>query len=98
MVTDTKWTDIRSAKQTAGYQNGTEFNVTRFDERSWFILTVTDKTTNGVVLQDGFGRQFGQELTRELLLREPGNYMLKFEGSYANVDTVIIVPKKGNIA
>jgi hypothetical protein len=96
MLTDEKWVINRDAgKKTS---DGKIINVTRYDEASWFQLTVFDKNKNGtIVLQDGFGNGYDQNPSKEIVLRNPGNYQLKFEGNFIRVDTLISVPKEGNI-
>ena len=96
-ITDEKWIINRDAgKKTT---DGKIINVTRFDEASWFQFTAFDKNKNGtIVMQDGFGKLYGQDTPKELVIRNPGNYQLKFEGNFVSVDIVISVPREGNIA
>ena len=96
MLIDEKWVMNRAAgKKTT---DGLMLNVTRFDENSWFHVTVFDKSRNGtIVLQDGFGNGYDQALTKEILIRDPGNYQLKFDGNHISVDTLVSVPEDGNI-
>jgi len=78
--------------------DGKIINVTRVDEDSWFQVTAYDKSQNNtIVLQDGFGKDHDQAMTKELVLRNPGNYQLKFEGDFISVLTSIKVPREGNI-
>ena len=98
MATDTKWTISRNATKGADWESGTVFNVTRPDENAWFTLTVMDKNdNNSVVLQDGFGKEYGSVLSKEIVIRDPGYYLIEFKGDYVTVKTSINVPKKGNI-
>ena len=94
-ITDIKWTMNRDAgKKTS---DGKIINVTRWDENSWFELTVFDKGENGTIVeQDGFGQGHDQDLTKEIVIRNPGYYQIKFEGNLISVDTSIKVPRKGN--
>ena len=94
-LTDIKYTMNRDAgKKTS---DGKIINVTRWDENSWFVITLFDKAKNGTVVeQDGFGRGFDQDLTEEITIRNPGNYQIKFEGNFISVDTSIKVSRAGN--
>ena len=97
-ITDTKWTISREAHKNASWVNGTEFNVTRIDENSWFTVTVMDRNNNNtVVMQDGFGGEYDQDLTKEMVLRDPGYYLIDFRGNYVTASASIRVPKDGNL-
>jgi len=96
MASVEKWITNRDAGKKL--TDGKVINVTRFDEDSWFKLTVFDKNANGtIVLQDGFGNGYDQSLSKDIVIRNPGNYQLKFEGSIINVLTSVEVPREGNI-
>ena len=67
-------------------------------KRARFTLTVMDKdNNNSVVAEDGFGRQYGQDLRKQIVIRDPGDYLLDFQGDQIAVRTWIIVPREGNI-
>jgi hypothetical protein len=96
MITDEKWVTNRDAGEKLS--NGKIINVTRFDENSWFQVTVFDKSRNNtIVLQDGFGKEHDQALSKNIVIRNLGNYQLKFEGNFISVYTSVKVPSEGNI-
>jgi hypothetical protein len=91
-----KWVVNRDAGKKIG--DGKIINVTRCDENSWFQVTAFDKNQNNtIVLQDGFGKEHDQAMTKELVIRDPGNYQLKFEGDFITVQASVKVPREENI-
>jgi hypothetical protein len=96
MASVEKWVINRDAGEKLS--DGKIINVTRFDEDSWFKLTVFDKDANGtIVMRDGFGNGYDQSVCKDIVIRNPGNYQLKFEGSIINVMVSVEVPREGNI-
>ena len=95
VLTDLKYTLNRDAgKKTT---DGKLVNVTRWDENSWFEITIFDKTRDGkLVAKEGFGRGYDQDLSKEMVIRNPGNYQIKFEGNYMSADIVVKVLRSGN--
>jgi hypothetical protein len=62
-------------------------------------VTVYDKATGNIVLQDGYGqaKQYGTDHPRHLQVREPGNFQIEFYGNKLSASVNISVKKTGNI-
>jgi len=69
------------------------------DPGAWFEITVREKSSGIIVLQDGFGqaRQYGSEHPRHLKIMSPGNYLIEFGGNKLTANLNLSVKREGNI-
>jgi len=94
-ITDLKYTLNRDAEKKTS--DGKLVNVTRWDENSWFEIMVFDKARNGTIIaQDGFGKGYDQDLSKEIVIRNSGTYQIKFEGNFMSADISAKVLGSGN--
>lgn len=92
-ITDVKEHDFK-VLSTAFSENIT---IDRAYEQSWFRVLVLDRNTGAVVLDDGYGKEYSHDLSRELTVYQGGNYTFQFSGEYADVNLTMKVKKEGNI-
>jgi len=94
--TDMKWIPNHDINKPTD-DDGKIINVTRIDPESWFKVAVFDKTTSPTVIEkDGFGGLYGQDLDKEIIIREAGTYQIQMSGGYIAANVSILVPTDGN--
>ena len=71
--------------------------ITRPYENAKFTVTVIDRDTGEVVVEDGYGGLYGMQTPRQLKVRETGNYTIQAAGHYVNVTLSMEIPKMGNL-
>lgn len=52
---------------------------------AWFEIIIRDKSTGNIVIDDGFGRNFGGDTKRTITVRNYGNYQIDMSGNEVNV-------------
>ena len=69
------------------------------DPGAWFEITVREKSSGTIVLQDGFGqaKQYGTEHPRHLKVLTSGNYLIEFGGNKLTANLNLSVKREGNI-
>jgi len=74
-------------------------NTVYYDPNAYFEVTVRQKATGNIVLQDGFGqsKQYGTENPRHLKVYSAGNYLIEFGGNKVRADINMSVKREGNI-
>ena len=74
-------------------------NTVYYDPNAYFEVTVREKATGKIVLQDGFGqsKQYGTENPRHLKVYSAGNYLIEFGGNKVRADINMSVKREGNI-
>jgi hypothetical protein len=104
MLIDFQLSNTNITRNISGYsrvlKNEWTFNNTEYyDPIAYFEVTVREKSTGTVVLQDGFGtsKQYGTENTRHLKIYSTGNYLIEFGGNKINANIDISVKREGNI-
>lgn len=69
---------------------------------SWFEVTVRNKNTGQVLLQDGFGnsygKQYSQDINRTLKVLNRGNVLIQLDGNLITATVDVKVKKDENIA
>ena len=81
-------------------KNEWTFNNTVYtDPMAYFEVTVREKSTGNIVLQDGFGqsKQYGTENPRQLKVYSAGNYRIEFVGNKVTANIDLSVKREGNI-
>jgi hypothetical protein len=81
-------------------KNEWTFNNTVYsDPNAYFEVTVREKSTDKIVLQDGFGqsKQYGTQNPRQLKVYSAGNYLIEFSGNKLTADINMSVKREGNI-
>ena len=86
MITDKKAYTSRTGSKEEG-----EVTTTYASPSSWFEVTVRDRETGAIILQDGYGKTFGSETAKEVLVRKGGDLQLDFRGNEANVTITLKV-------
>jgi len=87
----------------AGATEATEETVTidRFSPYAWFELTVRNKNTGQILLQDGFGnsygKQYSQELNQTMKIINRGTMLIEMDGNLITASINMSVKKEGNI-
>jgi hypothetical protein len=74
-------------------------NTVYYDPTAYFEVTVREKSTGNIVLQDGFGqsKQYGTENPRHLKIYSTGNYLIEFGGNKVTANINLSVKREGNI-
>ena len=54
-------------------------------EDSWFLVTVRERESGKIVVEDGFGKSFGAEEHKQVYVRKFGDYLIEFSGNEAKV-------------
>ena len=86
MITDKKAYTSRTGSKEEG-----EVATTYASPSAWFEVTVRDRETGAIILQDGYGKTFGNENPKEVLVRKGGDLQLDFRGNDANVTITLKV-------
>jgi hypothetical protein len=76
------------------------YNTTVYsDPMAFFEVTVREKSTGNIVLQDGFGqsKQYGTGNPRYLTVYRAGNYLIEFGGNKVTASVDLSVKREGNI-
>jgi hypothetical protein len=73
--------------------------VSEYSTSSWFEVTVKDKTTGEVILQDGFGAAKGYPtyLSRTLKILKSGDFDITFNGNDIRATVNVWVKPHGNV-
>ncbi|MHB8163731.1 MAG: hypothetical protein ACYDDV_05185 [Methanoregula sp.] len=94
-------TGERSFSGRSGTDSGKDLLVKTdyLDPGAWFEVTVREKSTGTIVLQDGFGqsKQYGSEHPRHLKILTSGNYLIEFGGNKLTANLNMSVKREGNI-
>ncbi|PKL70632.1 MAG: hypothetical protein CVV30_04585 [Methanomicrobiales archaeon HGW-Methanomicrobiales-1] len=77
----------------------TSFSVSNFDPTAYFEVTVREKASGKIILQDGFGqsKQYGTENPRHLKILTRGDYLIEFGGNKVFANINLSVKREGNI-
>jgi len=69
-----------------------------FSPDSWYQITIRNKTTGDIVLQDGFQNGYSQQAdNRTLKLLTRGNFLIELGGNRVTASTNVSVKRSGNI-
>ncbi|MDO8872069.1 MAG: hypothetical protein Q7V05_04965 [Methanoregula sp.] len=70
-----------------------------YNPNAYFEVTVREKSTGKIVLQDGFGqsKQYGTENPRHLKVFGAGDYLIEFDGNGVTANVNLSVKREGNI-
>ena len=94
-------TGERTYRGRSGTDSGKDLLVKTdyLDPDAWFEVTVREKSSGKIVLQDGFGqsRQYGSEHLRHLKILTSGNYLIEFGGNKLTASLNLSVKREGNI-
>ncbi len=93
-ITDIKYIEYKLGSTAF---NG-NINITRPYEESWFQITVRDKDTDEIVIDEGYGKTHGQTSPNRLEMQKSGNYIFEFSGDYIKVSLTMKVKKEGNLS
>jgi len=100
-VTAANITGERSMTGKTGDNAGKDILVTTdyLDPSAWFEVTVREKNSGTIALQDGFGqiKQYGSEHPRHIKILKTGNYLIEFSGNKLTADLNLYVKREGNI-
>ncbi len=69
--------------------------INRTSENAWFRVIVRNKDTGEIVEEDGFGRSYSQDIRKQIVVRENGNYTVEVAGQRAAVDLTLRVREDG---
>ena len=99
IVSNTNITRNMSAMSRVLKNEWTVYNVEYPDPVAYFEVTVREKSTNNIILQDGFGqsKQYGTENRRHLTVYRAGNYIIEFDGNKLTANVDLSVKREGNI-
>ena len=104
MLIDFSLSDTTITRNVSGKSrvltNEWTFNNTHYsDPQAYFEVTVREKSTGNIVLQEGFGqsRHYGTENPRHLTVYRAGNYLIEFNGNKLAADVKLSVKREGNI-
>ena len=100
-VTAGNITGERTYRGRSGTDSGKDLLVKTdyLDPDAWFEVTVREKSSGKIVLQDGFGqsRQYGSVHPRHLKILTSGNYLIEFGGNKLTASLNLSVKREGNI-
>lgn len=71
--------------------------VTRPYEEARFSIKVTDNNSSSVVAEDGFGKEYGLQSPKKLIVMQRGNYTISLSGRFVNVSVSMEVPDELNV-
>ena len=104
MLIDFKLSDTNITRNISGKSrvltNEWTFNNSVYsDPMAYFEVTVREKSTGNIVLQDGFGqiKHYGTENPRHLTVYSMGNYLIEFSGNKIAATVNLSVKREGNI-
>ena len=83
-------------RKTGSYDTDTNrgdvyVTIPQISPNAWFEIIVRDKATGNIVLDDGFGRNFGGETNRTVSVRSYGNYQIDMSGNEVNVTVKMFI-------
>jgi hypothetical protein len=87
----------------AGSSETTDEEVTydRYSPYSWFDVTVRNKNTGQILLEDGFGnsygKQYSQELNQTMKIINRGTLLIEIDGNLIAATVNVSVKKEGNL-
>jgi hypothetical protein len=85
--------EIFYTSQYGSKEEGTAL-VTTTSEFSWLEITVRNKETGAIIIQDGFGKMYDWVPNKQLTIRYPGTYQIDLRGGKnVKVDLVMRVGK-----
>ena len=86
IVTDKKAYTSRSGSKEEG-----EVTTTYASPSAWFEVTVRERENGAILLQDGYGKTYGNSVSKEVLVRKSGDLQFDFRGNEANVTITLKV-------
>jgi hypothetical protein len=77
----------------------TSYKTENYDPNAFFEVTLREKPTGKIILQDGFGqsKQYGTENPRHLKIYSAGDYLIEFSGNKLSASVDLSVKREGNI-
>ena len=99
ILSNTDTTRNSSAKSRVLTNEWTFNNTVYADPVAYFEVTVREKSTGNIVLQDGFGqsKHYGTENRRHLTVYSAGNYIIEFDGNKLTANVDMSVKREGNL-
>jgi hypothetical protein len=88
MITKTKLVTLKDGSEET-------IKYTEIDPASFFLITVRDKSTGEIYLQDGFGKDTGYHVGSFKLIKR-GDLLIEFSGNLITADVGIWVKPIGN--
>jgi hypothetical protein len=92
-ITDEKYVEYKTL-DTEHYQT---WEIIRPYEQTWARITVRDRDTGQIVSEDDFGKLFGLQSPRQMVIRQSGNYKIEFAGDFATMNLTMEAKREGNI-
>lgn len=91
--TRTIWYENKSQNYNSkGYRPDVFVTIRQISPNAWFEVIVRDKLTGNIVLDEGFGRNFGGNTNRTTQVRSSGNYRIDMSGNEVNVTVRMHIP------
>ena len=91
-ITDTKYFDYKILST----EHHESVDIIRPYENAEFVITVTDNDSGKVMAEDGYGKEYGLQSPKSLVVKERGNYSISFSGMYVNVSLSLEAPDERN--
>jgi|GEM_PF-2170743 len=90
--------DLKYVEYLEGHTLHAEtINVSRPFEQTWASVIVRNKATDTIVAEDGYGRIYGLQSERQLVIRQCGEYEFEFNGEFASINLTMEAKRDGNI-
>lgn len=84
-------TDKKAYTSRTGSKEEGEVTTTYSSPSAWFEVTVRDRGSGAIILQDGYGKTYGNSVSKEVLVRKGGDLQFDFRGNEANVTIMLKV-------
>ena len=84
-------TDKKAYTSRSGSKEEAEVTTTYASPSAWFEVTVRDRESGAILLQDGYGKTYGNSVSKEVLVRKSGDLQFDFRGNEANVTITLKV-------
>jgi hypothetical protein len=93
-------TGTKTITNPFGTKDDIDVKYDYYSPYSWFELTIRNKNTGQIILQDGFGNSYGKqypaELNRTVKVLNPGNLHIEMSGNQITAKVDMHVKKEGN--
>lgn len=87
-------TDKKAYTSRSGSKEEAEVTTTYASPSAWFEVTVRDRESGAILLQDGYGKTYGNSVSKEVLVRKSGDLQFDFRGNEANVTITLKVKQQ----
>jgi hypothetical protein len=95
-VTPQNITGIKEVTSQFGSKQVQDIAYDTYDPQSYFVITVSNKTSGQIYLQNGFGTQYTQYLSQTLRVLDSDNMLIDLSGNKITATVSFWVKPQGN--